>query len=202
MSKAAGITLKPVRMSDIAQDAPVAVVKPGSSGYLPPHMRTAATVEAEQPDLGTKNFPSLGSAVSAKSLAKEVKSFKGAADTAIEKEKTDAAASLKLPEQDIMKMTTEELLTAGWVVLPKTAARIKALCNDLGNHVGIWPEPQYSDYSQVLGASLCEEYLKEADEEMDEYRPRAERHTMKARAPHITGPLDAACLRAAKVKTL
>ena len=212
MSNSSVMKLEPIRMAELIDQSATGVSK--AQGYMAPHLRTAALSTGEiQPDFNGKDFPSLGQTkTSVKSWGKPIANahpspkpctpninFKGAVESAIEQEKLEAAERSKQPEEDYMKMTNEELKEAGWVILPRDATRIKALCNDLTNRVYPFQDTTYSDYSHTLGSSLCPEYERRADSEMDEYRPKELRASkLNVMQPYVFTPFELACFKGSK----
>lgn len=196
MSLASGIKLAPIRMGDLvataAASGTAAAPKP-KEGYIAPHLRNgvAEAPTQAQPKMDTTNFPTLGTPPSSAKAVVWQKSptspspnpasptsptptspsfanFKATVDACIEKERQTEAERAKMPETDVLKMSTEEREADGWTALSMSRTSILGILRK-----------EHIDEPELLGtftfaemAALRETYEKRVDKEIDFYRDR------------------------------
>jgi len=193
--------------------AAVAAV-PAKEGYIAPHLRNGlseAPTQA-QPKMDTTNFPTLGTPPSAKAVvwhktptsplspnptsptptSPSFANFKATVDACIEKERQTEAERAKLPETDVMKMTTEEREADGWTTLSMSRASVIGILRK-----ELIEEPELlGTFTFAEMAALRETYEKRADKEFDLYRDQPTNRSFFLKKK-TTCPMDQA-MRAAK----
>ena len=124
------VKLPPIRMSDLkSADPPVKT--PVSKLYTPPNKRTPLpSLDVKDIDLSDKAFPSL-SQVPAQLSPVKVGGFKQKILDLIAKDLLDEAERNKEPQADPLKMTNQELVDAGWAILPVRNRRNGVVYNKL-----------------------------------------------------------------------
>lgn len=193
-NKASGITLAPVRMGDLLSKTTIA---PSNlrSGYVPPHMRqvtvTPDTVALpEKISLVETDFPTMGSPSPAKSKSPKSPSinFKKAVDDHLEREKLTEAERNKVPEQDIMKMTSEQLEAGGWLRLSLDVNKVPYYTEeaDVPYDFGAFPTKTTVDEMEEEADLVFKTYMANDD---------SDAMTYKLKATSTPYPLNEACLR-------
>ena len=207
-TKASGIQLAPMRMGDLLPKAPTSatVDKAPKAGYVPPHMRSGGGGTSQIPDttpisavLVDSEFPTFGSATKAPKVQTAPKApainFKKAVDDHLEREKLSEAERNKAPEEDILKMTPEQLEAEGWFSMPLDARSIpyfedKSWIQEYENDFGVFPTRTHMEEMEADAEAVFRSYSQVGSSEL------LIGNNSKRKSP---APLNDACLRYRKV---
>jgi len=158
------IKLQPIRMGSLISSEPTVA----GQKYVPPNMRT--DTGPIKVDLGVNNFPCLGAAprkslwgkslpvtaapvstaavvteapVATATLAEPKHTLKNMIEEQIRQAQLEEEERQKPKEEDPLKMTREELLADGWVILPLSSAHEARL------RLNTIVSPAYVDSSEI-----------------------------------------------------